>query len=475
MIIRLLIICFVFEIWSSTLIAQIPNPVHAGSIIRINGQAEINGAQSVFVQGNYAYVTGYSSTRLEIIDISNPTNPIHKSNITAGNNPKAVQISGNYAYVIDNFSDRFFVFDISNKSNPVLKATINTDISNGIYLVDPTDLFISGNYIYILDSGHGKLTIFDISNPLVPVHKSSVSIGSSPRSIHIQGNYAYIGSNKSFQILDITNSTTPSSIASISDSGFGDTIIDPLAVQVSGDYAYLLNGSIYRSGNIIGCSLEILDVSNPYNISYKGKIIDGDGGSLLNYPSSISIVGNYAYITSQSSNALEIIDISNSSSPTHKTSIVNGANGALLNSPRKVFISGNYAYVASAGSNAMEVIDLFTPPSPNASTATSIGQTSFVANWNATTNATSYKIEVSSDNFSTFVTGYNGSSQSATSVIVTGLSPATNYKYRIRGINTYSASSTNSNIINVVTIPGTPTATSPTNISQTGFTVNWNT
>jgi large repetitive protein len=112
---------------------------------------------------------------------------------------------------------------------------------------------------------------------------------------------------------------------------------------------------------------------------------------------------------------------------------------------------------------------------PVASAATSVAQTSFNANWNASAGASGYKLDVStSANFATFVTGYqNLDVGSATTFNVnSGLSSGTSYYYRVRaydidGITGYS------NIIIVITAPLAPTANAATNVNESSFTANW--
>ncbi|MFN9733154.1 MAG: LVIVD repeat-containing protein, partial [Microcystis sp.] len=78
-------------------------------------------ALGVTVVGNYAYAVGDT---LEIIDISNPSNPVFKGNydISSGQD---VQIVGNYAYVADYYSG-LQIIDISNPATPTLKGNYNT-------------------------------------------------------------------------------------------------------------------------------------------------------------------------------------------------------------------------------------------------------------------------------------------------------------------------------------------------------------
>ncbi|MEP4092028.1 fibronectin type III domain-containing protein [Reichenbachiella sp.] len=113
------------------------------------------------------------------------------------------------------------------------------------------------------------------------------------------------------------------------------------------------------------------------------------------------------------------------------------------------------------------------PQSTTTNAATSISTTSFTANWNSRTGATSYDLDVStSSSFTSYVSGYNGLNVSSTSKSVTGLSSATRYYYRVRSVNSGGESS-NSSSRTVYTIPDTPTMNDASNESQTSFDVSW--
>lgn len=112
------------------------------------------------------------------------------------------------------------------------------------------------------------------------------------------------------------------------------------------------------------------------------------------------------------------------------------------------------------------------PPNSTAIAPTGITNSGFTANWNSSISATSYRLDVSADNFGTFVTGYNNKAVTGTSDPVIGLSPNTTYKYRVRAVNA-SGISGNSNEISQITVTATPVAIAATAPSQTGFTANW--
>lgn len=99
-----------------------------------------------------------------------------------------------------------------------------------------------------------------------------------------------------------------------------------------------------------------------------------------------------------------------------------------------------------------------TPPNaPVATAASNVSASGFTANWNVSTGATSYRLDVStSSSFSTYVSGYqNLDVGNATTRAVTGLSGSTTYYYRIRAVYA-GATSASSNTITTTTSASGP-------------------
>jgi phosphodiesterase/alkaline phosphatase D-like protein len=114
---------------------------------------------------------------------------------------------------------------------------------------------------------------------------------------------------------------------------------------------------------------------------------------------------------------------------------------------------------------------------PAAQSATNVTFSSFTANWSSVSGAIEYRLDVSTSNsFITYVPGYQDLSVgNVTSFPVTGLNTRTTYYYRVRAYNG-CATSPNSNVKNVQTLPCTPAAPkvqSPTNMAFSSFTANW--
>ncbi|MDQ3534807.1 MAG: fibronectin type III domain-containing protein, partial [Bacteroidota bacterium] len=118
------------------------------------------------------------------------------------------------------------------------------------------------------------------------------------------------------------------------------------------------------------------------------------------------------------------------------------------------------------------------PAAPVATAATTVTQTSFTANWNSVSGATSYQLDVSTNaGFSSYLAGHENLTVNSTSKTITGLDPNTKYFYRVRAVNS-DGTSPNSNSTDVTTSPvnkpAAPVATAATTVTQTSFTANWN-
>ncbi len=114
-------------------------------------------------------------------------------------------------------------------------------------------------------------------------------------------------------------------------------------------------------------------------------------------------------------------------------------------------------------------LDYYKISAPTTIAATSVGNTSFYANWSAVIPADSYYLDVATDSgFTTIISGYNNLNVgNVTTYNVTGLTAGTTYYYRVRSYySTKNITSNNSNTTNITT-----TAISATWSSLTSGTV----
>jgi len=475
-----------------------PNlPVHKGNISDGSGGAELSRPNGIAVSGSYAYVLNDRGNSMTVFDISDATKPFtktvlwDKSSASPFLNPFFF-VTGNYAY-LSGADSSIYIADVTNPTNPVVIGNLKDGVG-GAKLRYPGGMFVQGNFAYVGDWHSAALEIIDVSNPRAPVHKGSISDGDggaslhAPNSIFVSGNYAYIADIGGYlEIVDVSNPASPVHMSKITDGSNSSNSL-PFSVFVAGSYAYVTD--------LVLNSLEIYDVADPAHPNHIGHLTNGSGGAQLSFPYSVFVKGNYAYIASYLSNALEIVDVSNPAAPFHVGSLSNGSGGAAIYNPFSISVSGNYAFLA--GSTGLEVVDITNPAMPThyttlvhnngfsvapvsaignfvyvfddtntsfeivslyalpkvvASSATDITPISFRANWSSVAGATDYRIDVSSDNFITFLPGYNNRPLGdVTSVVVHGLSSETSYQYRVHASNSTGVSS-NSSIILVKTLP----------------------
>ena len=122
-------------------------PSKVGEIIPTNG----NTTYKLFVVDNYCYAPSLAG--LNIIDVSDKTNPSMGGVYHGEGFTYSVFVSGNYAYLTD-LSQGLHKIDITEKSAPILEDKFQ-DLNN------PYDVFVSGNYAYVADFDEG-LKIFRI-------------------------------------------------------------------------------------------------------------------------------------------------------------------------------------------------------------------------------------------------------------------------------------------------------------------------
>ena len=351
------------------------NPVQVGSI------STGSGPVWSFIAGSYMYVANFGSNSMMTYSLSNPASPSLLNSMNTGSQPSNVTVSGNYAYVM-NYSDKTLqAFQVK-----CLQSDLSFQDGEAILSVPPW--ITSGNNIYNSVSGNvgigtrnpgqkldvvgsvkitdgnqsaGKILTSDTNGvaswkrsdfslltssdpPADCIHLTgSIATGSSPVSVAVNGNYAYVineGGN-SMKIYNLSNPASPALVSTVTG------LHSPDCIAVSGQYAYMLN---YATNNMI-----IYNVSTPASPVQAGTVATGQS------PAYIAISGNFAYVVNGVSNTLAIYNLSTPASPVLAGSVSTGTTPICV----CVSVSGKYAYVTNYGSNTLTIYNVINPASPS--------------------------------------------------------------------------------------------------------------
>lgn len=336
------------------------NPTLAGNFDNLDNALGIH----VDSPNNYAYVAD-STGGLKVLDISIPSTPSLQGSIknTGPVQAEKIHINGNYAYITDGYSyswyedyytTRLYVVDISNPSNPLIIG--NYEKEDHI----PDKVLSAGHYVYLIYRWIEVLEILDVSDPTSPTLVGTYQIPREVTGIDVDGQYAYLASKYvGLLVLDVSNPST------ITQAGLYETEGYVIDVDVSGNYAY---AACERRG------LKILNISDPSAITFTGgcnvpEDIDGihvNGNYAygisnrhglyvfdISDPSSpvlkgeyntpfvydVFVSGDYAFLVA-GNNGLDVLDISAPDAPT-------SVGKYFSTNAWGVYARGNYIYLAS--------------------------------------------------------------------------------------------------------------------------------
>lgn len=271
--------------------------------------------KEVAINKNYAFVADYRSG-LRILNITN-SNKVVQTGIYVIPGIDKVVIAGNYAYVLDH---SFHIIDISDPSKPTLSGTFeHNDIAN--------DVAINGEYAYIVYSRTGEirqgLKILDISNPVNPVQIGSLDI-SDQYEIVFKENYAYVLNNTRLKIINVVNPSNPHQIGQFDVEGKR-----AVGFTIYGDFAYVANWSD---------GLRIIDITDPLNVFEAGFYNIGTNAE------SVSVSGEFVYVAS-GYDGLQVIDMANPEDPI-KIGFLDVDGDNYIYYANDVASDAEYAYVA---------------------------------------------------------------------------------------------------------------------------------
>jgi hypothetical protein len=199
--------------------------------------------QDVAMVGNLAYVAA-STAGLQIIDISDPAHPVWVGNFTTNMSAFAVRVVGHYAFVgcpaalaLTNkpMGLGLQIIDVSNPAQPVLLGTTSRG-ANAVAVLGNMALTVG------LNSG---LSLFDVGNPTAPVLVGTYYAtrqfppfpSSAGNDIQAVGNFAYLaGGTNGLWMVGVSNPSSPVDLGIFATSGSAQRL------AVVGNLAYVAQG-----------------------------------------------------------------------------------------------------------------------------------------------------------------------------------------------------------------------------------------
>ncbi len=357
----------------------------------------------VTISGDRAYVTGFSTT-LQIVDISDPTNPILAGTWSAPDSERGfdVQIQDDLAYILPGQgAGAYYILNVASSTNIVALGSAGTGYQS-TYVRGS----IAGRYLYTGDSAYcngsgprGALHVYDVAsstNPFEVLHdypggKDAVFDSSDYRviDVDVNGRYAYVGLSDTGTGCknDGTNSLVVVDVNGVDTNGLNAQSAQIGKLNVTGNAQFTKDFTIDGKRACLedGTNCSSSDPNwfyNPYNDSLsnlRGSTVGVDGNfqNILQSDSTgthlggytrgafagddfrdMTAAGDYLYAMNYGTAQLQIFDVKNASSP----ALVNSL--SLGSQPTHMTVQGGLAYIAEFAAADLRVVDLQNPYAP---------------------------------------------------------------------------------------------------------------
>ncbi len=294
--------------------------------------------EHISIQGNYAFIAE-GNAGLEIVDISNASNPIKAGSYNTNSFVYQVKPSANYAYVAADTAG-LRILNIQNMNNISLVAnyTMKTIVANSPTIARVTHLALFNDYVYVIGGDSARMDIIDTTKPILPSSYPMFSYTDAITDVVQYDNYLFLANSLlGLNIID-ENSFLPPYLINL-------PVNNPTSISVLGVTAYIIDAS----------GLKIIDISNPKAPQLLGTYLSSA------YLGTVSVSGDIAYVTkvanSTTNGGLLIINVSNPASP-----ILLSQYAPPTISGGDVSISDSIAYVTNnKGLTTIDVSDPFKP------------------------------------------------------------------------------------------------------------------
>jgi hypothetical protein len=309
------------------------------------------GARSVEVHGNRACVAYYSHGSklggIQILDVSDPTQPVRVASFETGDSGVGVGVNGAIAYIAFlnpyTFIGGLHVVDVAHPGGPLRLGTFYT-------FVDPQAMVVDGARVFVAD-GEDGLRAVDVSDPSNPVDAGAWTSADAahPGTAHdvvVASGRAYVADGEAgLRIVDVAS---PGGMAEV--GAFAPEGTDILSVVVETDG---LGGGARAYVTDRSLGLRVIDVSDPAHPALLSEM------ALPDVANGLALDGHLLYVAAGVS-GLQVVDVTDPQQPR-----VVGSAGLVGNTSYffDVTVSDGRAYVADI-INGLQVIDVRAPAAP---------------------------------------------------------------------------------------------------------------
>jgi hypothetical protein len=353
--------------------------------ITVAGQVPIASAQAVQVVGDLAYVmdASFAGGMVHVVDVGTPATASILGSTPVSGSPRDLAVRDTYVYVAKS-SGPVEIIDVSNPTEP-------ESIGNAQDARDNAGLAIVGNHL--LATTRDGLEVLDISDAKDPTSVASVVIPSEnfAGSITVANGRAYL--ERSFDgvhVIDVSSPATPVRLGVLPISGPQETTAIAGALMVTSD----ANGGFHTAAagtpiasaaiaevRLTGSARSVVATESHAYVGTSGPnelwVVDTDdpssaarqGGVVLSSsPNELQARDDLVFAATDR-NGLLVVDVSDAAMP-----VVVGADGTEQHLTT-LTLGDNTAYAGS--SSELHVIDITTPTEPVPLTPVSLDRTAW--------------------------------------------------------------------------------------------------
>lgn len=266
---------------------------------------DILDAFSVAIKDHYLYVLSMTNCRISTYDITDPYQPRKVSAITVGGEGsflehyqsnytrlRKIWIDGDYAYVTHSSESKVYILDLHEPANPKIISSFHT--GDGAFAI-----LSKGDVLYLAGYGPGSslitVDIRDKRHPIITDRKYDPIHLKGTCALATEGDHLFVVAYNAntFWSFDISDPLHPSVCSQISDAHMRG----PGRIAIWKKKAFVLNSSNHSVG--------VVDISTPES----PRVVSYFQDPLLRRVYGIAVDGNKLLLASREANNFMIIDL----------------------------------------------------------------------------------------------------------------------------------------------------------------------